>query len=344
MAEVVVRRSAGDAAAHQAALVDLLPGLQVPFGSGDRVGVKIHWGERGNRSYLDAGYVRALVDWLRALGARPFVFDTTVLYSGGRREAAAALQTAAQHGYSAESLGCPVEVADGPDGLSVRDLAVGLPHFDTVQVARVVDEADGFVIFSHVKGHLVAGFGAAIKNLSMGFASRAQKQRMHADARPVLQQQRCTRCGKCVQVCPTGAAQQEPDALPTYALDTCVGCAQCIALCPEVALRIHWQIDPVAFQERLVETAAAVWRHIGARSVVLNALVGISQECDCMPGRNPRIAPDVGFCVGDDPVAVDARTVQLVGADAFDAAHPGIPWRHQFVYAARVGFGDGALP
>ncbi len=51
--------------------------------------------------------------------------------------------------------------------------------------AKVVHQADGFIIFSHFKGHMETGFGGAIKNISMGFASRAQKQRMHADAKPM---------------------------------------------------------------------------------------------------------------------------------------------------------------
>ena len=35
----------------------------------------------------------------------------------------------------------------------------------------LVQEADGFVIFSHFKGHMEAAFGGSIKNLSMGFAA-----------------------------------------------------------------------------------------------------------------------------------------------------------------------------
>ncbi len=344
MAAVLIERSLGPAANHLVALRALLARVRVPFGAGDRVGIKVHWGERGNRSFLDASYVKLLVDWLRDLGAQPFVFDTTVLYSGGRRRGPDALRTAARHGYSEERLGCPVEIADGLDGRAVVSLPAGWRHFDTVQVAEVVRSAAGFVVFSHVKGHLVAGFGGAVKNLSMGFASRAQKQRMHADAGPVLQPRRCNRCGVCVEVCPAGAAQQQPGELPTYALEACVGCAQCIAQCPEVALRIHWQSDPTTFQERLVETAAAVWRLIEARTVVINALLRITAECDCMPGHNPEIASDMGFCAGDDPIAVDAESVRLVGGDAFDGAHPGLPWRHQFEYAARIGFGDGSRP
>jgi len=336
---IVFRPATGGLDTQLVALRSLLAELRPPCPSGAKVGIKAHWGEMGNRSFLPAELAREIVCWVSSWGGDPFVFDTTVLYSGGRRTGAASLQTAARHGYSPELLGCPVVVGDGLDGRDVVDIPAGTRHFASVQVAGLIERTDGFVVFSHFKGHLVACFGGAIKNLSMGFASRAQKQRMHAHASPQLKRERCSRCGICVQVCPTGAAfQPRPDALPTYDLERCIGCAQCIALCPEVALRIQWGIDPQEFQERLVETAAAVWRQIGQRTVLVNALVGIHAECDCMPGKNPRIAPEVGFTGGYHPVQLDEDALRRIGSAPFEKAHPGLPWQRQLAHAAEIGF------
>jgi len=323
-----------------AALRDLLSSLPRPFAPGGSVGVKLHWGEIGNESYLEPVYAREIVRWLAAGGFRPFVFDTSVLYSGGRRTARDALETAARHGFTEAYLGCPVVIADGQDGRDVVDIPAGYPHFETVQVADVVEKADGFVVFSHFKGHLASGFGGAIKNLSMGFASRAQKQRMHADVKPALKEKKCIQCGICVEVCPTGAARMEADAVPTYDLEVCIGCAQCIAQCPELALRILWGEDNDLFQEKLVETAAAVWRRIGNRTVLINALLRISAECDCLPGKAETIAPDLGFTGGADPVALDADSVARVGAEVLSRAHPALNWQVQFAHARKIGFGD----
>jgi len=118
-----------------------------------------------------------------------FVCDTTALYSGGRRTGSDSLKTAEKHGYTSEFLNCPIEIADGLDGRDVTDISAGFKHFKTVQVASVAENADGFVIFSHFKGHMAAFFGGAIKNISMGFASRAQKQRMHSDVRPSMKRE-----------------------------------------------------------------------------------------------------------------------------------------------------------
>ena len=65
----------------------LLGQFRAPFISGDSVGIKLHWGERGNKGYLPPDYAKEIAGWLTAQGAKPFIFDTTVLYSGGRRTA-----------------------------------------------------------------------------------------------------------------------------------------------------------------------------------------------------------------------------------------------------------------
>lgn len=316
----------------------LLRRLESPFSAGASVGIKIHWGERKNRSFLHPGYTREIVNYLAEAGVHPFVFDTTVLYSGGRREALESLKTATQNGFSEAYLGCPVVIGDGMNGRDVLDIEAGYRHFPSVEIAAIIQKADGFVLFSHFKGHIEAGFGGAIKNLSMGLASRAQKQRMHADAHPVLNPAKCSRCGVCKEVCPTGAAQLSGEGHPVYDLQACIGCAQCIAQCPEVALKIFWDTDETVFQEKLVETAAALWRVIGPRTLVINALLGIVSECDCLPGRHPVIAPDQGFIAGRHPVTVDEASLALTGPEPFDRAHPGLSWRRQFSFAREIGF------
>jgi len=320
------------------ALRRLLDGTVNPFQPGDTVGIKIHWGERGNESFLSPLYTRQIVAWLLESGIKPFVFDTTVLYSGGRRTGEESLKTAADHGFTETTLGCPVLIGDGMDGRDVLEIPSGYRHFSMVQVAGIIRKANGFVIFSHFKGHMEAAFGGAIKNISMGFASRAQKQRMHADAHPRLRKGKCTRCGVCTEVCPTGAAVLPPEAEPVYDLKTCIGCSQCIALCPQMALKIIWGTDVKIFQERLVETAAALWKEIGGRSLIINALLNITAECDCLKGKHQVIATDYGFISGNHPLSVDEASLRQIGAEPFDRAHPGLPWPRQFEFAREIGF------
>ena len=320
------------------ALRRLLAGMGKPFRAGDKVGIKIHWGEKGNKGYLAPLFTREIVLWLKELGAKPFVFDTTVLYSGGRRTGSDSLKTAAAHGFTESALGCPVLIGDGMDGSDVVEIDSGYRHFETVQAAGIIRRTDGYVIFSHFKGHIESSFGGAIKNIAMGMASRAHKQRMHADAHPQLNSKKCTRCGVCAEVCPTGAAFFPPEGDQEYDLRTCIGCAQCIAQCPQLALKIIWATDTKIFQERLVETAAAIWREIGGKALIVNALLKITSECDCMEGNHPVIADDYGFIAGRHPVAVDEASLRQLGSEPFDHAHPGLPWRRQFEFAREIGF------
>jgi uncharacterized Fe-S center protein len=338
MSDVIFCKVEGPKEGYLNILNSLLGKMTSPFKKGESIGIKLHWGERGNRSYLSPNYAKEIVQWLDQQGTKPFICDTTALYSGGRRIGSDALKTAAEHGYTEEFFGCPVIIADGLEGRDIVDIPAGFKHFDKVQVASVIENADGFFVFSHFKGHMVAFFGGAIKNLSMGFASRAQKQRMHSDAKPFLSKKKCTKCGGCVEVCPTGAARLAEDGFPFYDHDTCIGCAQCIAHCPEMALKILWETDYKVFQEKLIETAAAVWLKIKRKSLFINALLNITEECDCLPGENRAIVPDMGFIGGYHPVSVDAESLKLVGVEPLEKAHRGIPWQRQFEYSREIGF------
>jgi hypothetical protein len=338
MADILFRKIEGSPDQYRKYLSFLLGDLKSPFKKGDKIGIKLHWGERGNNSYLPSTYAGEIVKWLQKQGAKPFIFDTTALYSGGRRTGIDTLKTAEDHGYTEKSLGCPIVVADGMDGKDFIDIPADFKHYKSVQVASVVEKADGFVIFSHFKGHMAAGFGGAIKNISMGFASRAQKQRMHSEVRPYMKREKCARCGICIEVCPSGAATLDDEGYPTYDHDTCIGCAQCIALCGEMALKILWNVEDKIFQEKLIETAAAVWKRIKDRSVLINALINITTECDCLPGKYSAMVPDLGFMGGYNPVEVDAESLKLTGTDPFEKAHPNVPWQRQFEYARETGF------
>jgi uncharacterized Fe-S center protein len=174
MDETLFKKTDGNIENYITSLRALLDNLKTPFRKGDSVAIKLHWGEKGNISYLHPRYAKEIVEWLKEHGTLPFIFDTTALYSGGRRTGKDSLKTAGEHGFTEDYLGCQVVIGDGMDGKNVIDIDAHFKHFETVQVTKLLDTIDGFFIFSHFKGHMVAGFGGAIKNISMGFASRAK--------------------------------------------------------------------------------------------------------------------------------------------------------------------------
>jgi uncharacterized Fe-S center protein len=92
------------------------------------------------------------------------------------------------------------------------------------------------------------------------------------------------------------------------------------------------------FQEKLVETAAAVWRRIDKKAVLINALVRISADCDCLPGKAKIISPDIGFIGGYHPATVDQASLERVGEGLITGTHPHVPWQRQFTFARQIGF------
>ena len=61
------------------------------------VAIKIHFGEAGNLSYLRPQYAKAVADYVRELGGKPFLTDCNTLYAGSRKNALEHLDTAAAY-------------------------------------------------------------------------------------------------------------------------------------------------------------------------------------------------------------------------------------------------------
>lgn len=91
---------------------------------GDLTAIKVHFGERGNDTYINPVFVRTVVNRLKASGALPFVTDTNTLYKGSRHNAVEHLQTALEHGYGYATVGAPLIIADGLRGGSFSQVSI----------------------------------------------------------------------------------------------------------------------------------------------------------------------------------------------------------------------------
>jgi uncharacterized Fe-S center protein len=321
---------------------------------GAKIGIKVHWGEPGNITFLPPDYARAVAQFVISQGGKPFIFDTTTLYRGERRDPIDNLLTAHRHGFDYSGTGAPAVVADGMLGLDIIEITVpGEPKRQkTVKVVSLVDYVDGIITISHFKGHLASGFGGVIKNLSMGMASRATKQIMHAEVKPEFSKSKCTSCGICERHCPADAIVMANN-YPIIDLNLCIGCAECIAICPTGAYRILWNSSPKAFLEKLVETAAAVNSRLAGKMFHIEILANIAPECDCMSRRMEPLVEDIGILLGDDALAVDIAACDIFNnavpfpgseiergdGDNIQRLYPSVPYRYQFEYGARLGLG-----
>jgi uncharacterized Fe-S center protein len=323
----------------------------------DKTAVKLHFGERGNDGYISPVYVRQVVDKIKACGALPFLTDTSTLYLGSRSNAVDHITTAILHGFDFAVTGAPIIIADGLSGKNVTPVTIGKKHFETVSIAGDITRSDSMIVMSHFKGHIVSGFGGAIKNLAMGCAPPEGKRAQH-NARPFTIPDRCTGCGTCVDICPKTAISLDKEK-SVIAQELCIGCFECMHVCPEHAIDIDWETEIPVFMERMVEYAYGAFRGKEKKAGFFNFLIRITPDCDCFPFSDTPIVPDIGILASTDPVAIDAASFDLVnqqtgfieslltahhhtGEDKFKGVHPQTDGFRQVRYAEEIGMGNRA--
>jgi uncharacterized Fe-S center protein len=320
------------------------------------VAVKTHFGERGGTAYLHPVLVRQVVEKIKEAGGKPFLCDTNTLYAGGRSNAVDHLETALRHGFSYATAGAPLVIADGLRGRSYHEVPIKGKHFQSARIGSAVVEADALIVLSHVKGHMLTGFGGALKNLGMGCGNRAGKQSMHSVLKPAIKEDRCRLCGTCVQWCPAGALTLRKGKGAEINLQKCSGCGECIISCTYGAVQVRWQSEMKDVVERIVEYAAGALQGKEEKAVFFNFILDLAPDCDCCSWSDSPVVPDVGIAVSRDPVAVDQASADLVngqagirgsalqsnfepGEDKFGALHPATDYRAKLAYAAAIGLG-----
>jgi len=339
--------------------------------AGALTALKIHFGERGVTSHVQPLWVRPIVDFLATAGARPFLTDASTLYVGQRGEAVSHAMQAALHGYDPLLLGAPVIISDGLKGNAQVSLPVrGGKHFTEAHIAEGVAQADLLVSINHFKGHELAGFGGALKNIGMGAASKQGKMLQHVTTGPTVNVGNCKGCGACVGVCASGAlaladaaslfppvADAAGKQRITLDLKRCVGCGACFLACKVGGLDINWQTDVNEFLERMMEYAAAILVARSKPSLHISFVTNVTPDCDCMGFSDAPICGDIGILASLDPVAIDQAALDLVnraephypshlpanlkaGDDKFRAMRPHLPEHMGLDYAEALGLGS----
>jgi uncharacterized Fe-S center protein len=331
----------------------------------DLVALKLHWGEAGNTAYLRPTYARTVADAVREAGGRPFVTDTNVLYRGARHDAFDNLGSAARNGFTAESMGCPVLVADGLKGHDHVDVPTPFSrYFDVAQVASAIHHADALVVLTHVKGHLLFGFGGTLKNLGMGCATSAGKHVLHADVKPKVTPALCTACRRCHRICPSdaityveGAGAKGAKKVALIDETKCIGCGECVTVCPDEAIPIAWNTAQTPLLEKTAEYAWAAVANKAGKAVYVSLLTDIVPDCDCFDFSDVPVLPDLGILASTDPVALDQAALDLMlkapvrpGSALADKAKTGDHFKdlhgHDYVellsHAEAIGLGSRA--
>lgn len=137
---------------------------------GKRVAVKLSTGEPGS-NYLRTDLIGPLVQSLD----HPAIVECNTAYGGSRSSTAMHYQVAEDHGYTSIA---DVDIMDENGSMILP--VIGGEHLTENYVGANFADYDSFLVLSHFKGHAMAGFGGAIKNISIGIASAEGKCWIHS--------------------------------------------------------------------------------------------------------------------------------------------------------------------
>ena len=146
-------------------------GIELP----GKVAVKVHSGEKGNQNYLHPEFWKPMVDKLHGT-----IVECNTAYgdaSGGVRDNTEShLELLKEHGWT-KYFSVDLMDAEGPD--VVWDIPNGKVLKKNVLGKNILNY-DSMLVLAHFKGHPMGGYGGALKQLSIGCASRAGKALIHS--------------------------------------------------------------------------------------------------------------------------------------------------------------------
>ncbi|SPE60445.1 Uncharacterized Fe-S center protein [Verrucomicrobia bacterium] len=158
-----------------------------------RIGIKLHSGEPHGPNLLPI----ELIKGLQPHAPNSTLVECNVLYPSPRQTTKGHLETLNTNGFSF----CPVDImdAEGEAMLPIPGLRefleVSAPstpprfapgkHLTEVTVGKNLLNYDSLLVYTHFKGHSMAGFGGSLKNIGIGCASGAVgKQQIHGEGWP----------------------------------------------------------------------------------------------------------------------------------------------------------------
>lgn len=135
-----------------------------------KVAIKISTGEPGGHNYLKPELINGLVNKLNGT-----IVECCTAYKGKRYLPKDHWETIKQHGFLEIAL-CDIMDEEGEIELHFK----GGKHLKEINyVGSHLLNYDSMLVLSHFKGHQMGGFGGALKNMSIGIASREGKAWIH---------------------------------------------------------------------------------------------------------------------------------------------------------------------
>ena len=134
-----------------------------------KTAVKISTGEPGGHNFLNPKLIEPLVKKLNGV-----IVECNTAYEGRRNTSEAHWQTMKDHGFYAIAP-CDIMDEDGEMSIPVQNPLRIKENF----IGAHLKNYNSMLILSHFKGHMMGGFGGALKNIAIGTASSRGKIHIH---------------------------------------------------------------------------------------------------------------------------------------------------------------------
>ncbi len=132
--------------------------------------VKLSTGEPPASNYLRPALIKDLVQLVNGT-----IVECNTAYDGSRIKTSDHYQVAKEHGFT-DIAPFQIQDEDGSMTLPVN----GGRRLKENYVGKAFADYESYLILSHFKGHMMAGFGGAIKNISIGLGSSEGKAWIHS--------------------------------------------------------------------------------------------------------------------------------------------------------------------
>ena len=301
------------------------------------IGIKVHFGEHGNSTYLNPKYTKIVIAITKAHNANPTIIETSTLYRGARQNRTNHIKLAHEHGFSEKEVGASIAIIDGKRGEQFTVVKTNFNNVKEAKIGKGISKFDGIINLAHYKGHFVVGFGGVIKNIAMGLAAKGGKLEMHSHTKPWVKQNKCTKCETCLSVCPADAIIITENG--SIIGKSCIGCASCIEACPAGAISINCNRGSTSTQKKMAEYASAILKD--RLFLHFNFALKITPNCDCMNVKEKPIMNDVGVFASSDPVACEMATWDKTKIN-INKLYPELNPEFLIDYAEKLGLGKKA--
>jgi len=222
-----------------------------------KVAVKLSTGEPGGHNFLDAKLIEPLVNKLNGT-----IVECCTAYKGRRFEPAEHWKVMEEHGFKAIA---PCDILD-EDGDMKLEVVNGKHLKGYNLVGKNIVNYDSMLMLSHFKGHQMGGFGGALKNMSIGLASREGKAWIH-----------------------TWGNTTDLDTFWDFISNT-----------------LNGKQEQDYFLESMAEACESVINYFGKENIVyINVANNLSIDCDCSANPKAPEMADIGIYASIDPVALD---------------------------------------